>query len=240
MGGDARWSFCIVTNNNDSNLKLVIDSIFNELKNREFEIIVVGNSNINFGEKINHIPFPEEKKLKNIDFKMSIKKLKIIYKIPISAKKNIAVKNTKYENLCIMHDYVLLKSGWIDGFTKFGYEWDICSNIILDKFGMRFLDWVVWDHPDLEGPGYLPYDASSPYVYVSGTYFCVKRDFYLLNPLHNKKNWGYGEDVEWSKRVRKITKIKFNPHSTVLVNKDKGVWSHEGQWKINTEKLKSI
>jgi len=52
-------------------------------------------------------------------------------------------------------------------------------------------------------------------MYISGTYFCVKKKFFLKFPLNERLFWGEGEDVEWSLRIRKVTKFKMNSKSVV-------------------------
>ena len=56
-------------------------------------------------------------------------------------------------------------------------------------------------------------------MYISGTYFCVKKHFFMDNLLDENLFWGDGEDVEWSKRVRVKTQFTFNPHSIVKYRK---------------------
>lgn len=234
------WSFCIITDNNDLNLQKVVSAISRAMNERSYEVIIVGQSKLKFDKNHIYIPYIQPKKLSNINWRLSLKKLKLIYRIPVSVKKNIAAVHARYNKICMMHDYVILDELWALGFNKFNDDWDICSNKIIDSTGKRFLDWVVWDHPELDGPAYLDYDKKSPYQYVSGTYFCVKTSFYKANMLNPDLCWGEGEDVEWSKRIRHFAKLDFNPFSTVLLNKDKGSWSHEGQWKVNTELLKKL
>ena len=52
-----------------------------------------------------------------------------------------------------------------------------------------------------------------------------KKDKRLGNNLNNKLkeslNWGQGEDVEWSKRIRNITDFKMNMYSSVKLLKSK-------------------
>lgn len=232
------WSFCIVTSNNDYYLQQVVSSILNSCKDRVFEIVIVGDTHLSFDDdRILLINYSQSFSFWGVNWLESLKKLSYSRKIPISEKKNIAVDAAKYENICLLHDYVILSPGWLDGYEEFGYNWDVCSNIILDKGGNRFLDWVVWAHPHICGPGYVDYKVDSKYKYISGTFFCTKKSFYTDNPLNEKLYWGEGEDVEWSLRIRDAAVIKFNPHSTVLLAKDKGDWYISDQWALNTNKL---
>ena len=73
-------------------------------------------------------------------------------------------------------------------------------------------------------------------MYISGAYWVAKKDFMTKNKLNEQLLWGEGEDVEWSKRVRKKIEFDFNELSTVKLLKEKEVIFKE----IDDEKLKEI
>ena len=116
---------------------------------------------------------------------------------------------------------------WKSGFEKFGDDWQVSVNRIIDINGDREKDWILYDHPDLKTKKndltqcLLPYHLNSKYMYISGAYFCVKYDFFKNNQLNKNLFWGEGEDVEWSLRVREKTRFCFNPFSIVQFNKIK-------------------
>ena len=244
------WSFCIVTApNNEIMLEQCIKKIHSEFNaNDNYEIIIVGNPNIKNKElfyNIKILPFSEEFfspsfSIQNI--KRAIKQLsfkRLFFKSgAICHKKNLAVQNARYDKICVMHDYVGLENGWKDGFKQFGDDWTVSVNIILNQDRSRHRDWMVFDYPNI-GTGLIPYDNYSKYMYISGTYFCVKRDFFLDNKLDEKLFWGEGEDVEWSKRIRDKVKFKMNTLSTVKYLKMKPLTQgpYIDKWKINENKL---
>jgi len=252
------WSFCIVTApNNEAILKQCIKKIHDEFeRSDDYEIIVVGNPKIEEKEilkKTKIISFKEEVfhlSLKNIKIALREKNLKRIFfrTGAICHKKNLAAKNAKYNKLCIMHDYVGLEPGWKVGWEKFGEDWEIGMNIILNKDGSRHRDWMAWDHPKLtnksngSGACLIPYDKWTKYMYISGTYFCVKRKFFLENPLNENLFWGEGEDVEWSLRVREKTKFKMNTFSVVKYLKQKPLNDapYCESWRKNEKLMKEI
>ena len=190
------WSFCIVTApNNEEILSGCISSILKEMKDDDnYEILVVGNpikDNLPSGAKLKFVSFSEEIFHPNIAKATIAKVFKSFSLRPflfktgaISHKKNLAAKLSKYDKLCILHDYVGIESGWKDGFTQFGNDWDVCTNVILNLNGDRHRDWTAWDHPSIsstsngEGACLLPYDKVTKYMYISGGYFCVKSDFF--------------------------------------------------------------
>ena len=202
------WSFIIITDGkNKKLLNSSIKSILDEFGEDRYEIIVIGQNRDypQLNNKIRYIPY---------------------YSFPflagwITIKKNIGAKVAIYNKLVIMHDYVSLNRGWKVGFDEFGQDYDICMNRIKLKNGNRTRDWLVYDYPNL-GPALLPYKIQcKKYQYISGTYFVVKKDFFIRNLLDEKLRWGEGEDVEWSKRVREKANIVFNNNSCVSYLKDK-------------------
>jgi hypothetical protein len=207
------FTFGIITDgNNDSNLMKVINSI-KSLNIPNYEIIIIGNSNINI-ENITIIPFNES-----------------IKKAWITKKKNLITTNAKYENIVYTHDYVVFDFEWYNEFLKFGNNFQVCMNKIENLDGTRFRDWCLcmWYDDvisDIVGPNrkcLLPYDIIdlSKYMYISGTYWVAKKSVMLEFPLDENLIWCGGEDVEWSKRVREKYDFSLNKNSIVKLLKQK-------------------
>lgn len=249
MAAKNGWSFCIVTSGtSDAVLERCISCIRTAfLVGSNYEIIVVGNSSI-VDNSVTIIPFKEEifslpvtaRRIKTRIRNRSLKRM-FINTGWITRKKNIAVQTAKYDKLCIMHDYIGLDEGWYAGFREFGDNWDVCMTKVVNADGKRHRDWMTWDYPEI-GPGLLPYHAYCDYMYISGAYFCVKREFMLQNPLNERLFWGEGEDVEWSKRVRIKTKFKMNILSTVkyLKMKPENEAPNCSYWTENSSRLLDI
>lgn len=212
-----KWSFCILYKSTDY-LQNQINSIKNQKKIsiNDYEIILVGPSSSQINEivcknkNINHILFEDESK-----------------NVWITKKKNLAVKAAKYENLVITHDYIGLCEDWYSNFLDFGDDWDVCMNPIRTMDNKRFRDWVEWvDYKNPNsywGPVFLQYADHSKIkkMYISGTYWCAKKEFMLKNPLNENLMWEQGEDVEWSKRCQNYWNYKMNCKSVVKILKDK-------------------
>jgi hypothetical protein len=100
------FTFGIITNgDNDNFITQIIESIIkNNIPN--YEIIIVGNTKIKRTDKIDIFYFNEN-----------------IKSGWITRKKNIVVRNAKYENIVLMHDYVKLGDNWYEGFLKFGDDY---------------------------------------------------------------------------------------------------------------------
>lgn len=203
------FTFGIVTDGrSDININLIIDSI--EIQNiKNYEIVIVGNSVV------------DRKNTKILQFDESIKTAWI------TKKKNLITENALYENIVYLHDYVYFSKNWYDEFVKFGNEFDVCMNVIINTDGKRFRDWCLW-HDDVKEilinrEYLLPYDVSdlTDKMYISGTYFVSKKKFMSENILDESLSWGESEDVEWSYRIRKFYKYRMNYNSIVKLLKNK-------------------
>lgn len=203
------FTFGIITDGrNDGNINLIIDTI--EIQNiKNYEIVIVGNSGV------------KRKNTKILQFDESIKTAWI------TKKKNLVTENALYENIVYLHDYVYFSDNWYNEFVKFGNDFDVCMNVIINNDGKRFRDWCLW-HDDVKGiltnrEYLLPYDVSdlTDKMYISGTYFVAKKQFMTQNRLDESLSWGESEDVEWSYRIRKFYKYRMNPNSIVKLLKNK-------------------
>lgn len=208
-----KFTFGIITSgNSDNTLNACIDSI-NNLEIPEYEIIVVGNTKLN---KLN---------TKIISFDESIKKSWI------TRKKNIITENAKYENIVYSHDYILFENDWHRGYLKYGDDFKVCMNRVLNADRSRFHDWLIWPlnenfMDDIVLPKrhcLIPYDAThlSKYMYISGSYWVAKKELMQEFPLNEELCWAEGEDTEWSFRVREKYNFSMNRHSTVKTLKYK-------------------
>jgi hypothetical protein len=56
-------------------------------------------------------------------------------------------------------------------------------------------------------------------MYISGSYWIAKKDVMLEFPLDENLAWGEGEDVLWSKQVRKKYEFNMNINSSVFIIK---------------------
>ncbi len=135
----------------------------------------------------------------------------------ITRKKNMISDQARFENVCYLHDYIILDKDWYAGYEKFGYNWDMCMNQIINKNGKRFRDWTLW-YPQL-----INYDDNTKTkdMYISGSYFCAKKQFMIKYRLNESLTWGQGQDVDHSHRVRNFWNYKMNKQSKVYFLKQK-------------------
>lgn len=214
------WSILVITDGKSKeSLDIFIKSAEKELKNSPYEIIVVGPTKLDlsyFSKKIPiiHTPYKELG----------------LWGVPggISRKKNFGAQFAKYDKMVISHDYVVFTPGWKKGFDD--VDFTAGTNVVLNKDGKRHRDWItITIDPPFIRYNFVPYDKShNEQQYLNGTYFFIKRDFFLDNPLDEKLRWGEGEDVYWSIEIRKKIKFTMNTKSTVSYSKLKP----DDEWKM--------
>jgi hypothetical protein len=208
------FSFGIVTDGkNDAYLIQLCNSIY--LQNiPNYEIIIVGNTKLR-GHRIKNIEFDET-----------------VHQGWITKKKNIIGQVAKYQNIVLMHDYLLLDMNWYKGFLEFGNDFFICTTRILTKKMERFRDYILFplglDSEFRQNP-LLPYDIVltpniSRLMYISGSFFVIKKSLFDRVPLNEKLLWGQQEDLEFCQRLKRVVPdvlFHINSHSITHIQKDK-------------------
>jgi len=203
------FTFGIITDgNSEDRINRIIDSIEITMSD-DYEVIIIGGNHIK-REKTRVIPFYEDQGPARV-----------------SEKKNIITRESKYENIVYLHDYIEFLPEWHSEFKKFGNNFNVCMNRIVNPDMTRYRDWCLW-MDDASGKvkdwNYLiPYNITtlSKMMYISGAYWVAKKNFMLENQLNENLRWGQGEDVEWSIRVREITDFSINEKSVVRLIKQK-------------------
>lgn len=209
----------------------------------EYEIILCGDYRGDLklvrDDVLVHIPFDESIKPKWI-----------------TKKKNEIAKASKYQNICILHDYYKLGPAWYDGLLRCQREhkdWDVLCSPIYTYEQERHSDWVVNQkymdlllkkYPYLEaellaaaptennGARWvcgLPYSEVelSHIQYVSGGYIFAKTNVFETVPFDERFAWGEApEDIIWSEAV---IQSGFN----IRLNQYNSLWLQKpGKWRI--------
>jgi len=204
-----------------------------------YEIIIVGDYNTN------------EPNCKCIEFDETIKPAWI------TRKKNIIAQKAKYDIIVYLHDYIFLDKNWYNGWQNFSFDnWDVGMNIVINKDETRFRDWVVFQFDGNLGPNgawqnNLPKGRNciiSPYLpdysynqtknmYISGSYFIVKKHIMLAEPFDEDFVWGQPEDIEWSfERVLPKYQYVMNTQSAVrLLHYKDPVWKSLNPYFMSKE-----
>lgn len=201
-----QFTFGIITDgSNDTRLDYIIDTIESQkIVPQNYEILIIGNSSI------------DRNNTRIIIFDESVKPAWI------TKKKNIICQEAKYQNIVLMHDYIIFGYEWYKNFCTFGDEWDVCMNPIINQDGTRFRDWIYWP-TTAEYLKWIEYDDHSwiHEQYISGSYYLIKKEFALKYPLNEELVWGQGEDIEWSQSVRNFWNFRCNRNSWVKLLKQK-------------------
>lgn len=236
------FTFGIITIDNTDYCNRIIESIVNN-NIPNYEIIIIGNVDIQDTSTIKTIKFNENVKQNWI-----------------TRKKNIIAENAKYENIVLLHDYVILGDDWYDGFIKFGNKFDICITKIINQNGKRFRDYTLFPYkihnfklkfnrdwipgdidPYFNDYCLLPYDflnnqKLNKYMYISGSYYVIKREIALKYQLNENLVHCECEDVELSTRLHNNNiLIQCNQYSSVHLLKYKNSlhWERE----VDVDKL---
>lgn len=221
------WSFVIITNGREPLINSLAQSIEREMNGEDYEVIVVGPPSFRFDFQpafpCKLVPFEDEAGQAGW----------------ITRKKNLGVFLSQYDKCVVTHDYLELDPGFLEGFEKTDKNWIVGTTKVFFSDGRRSRDWITADFPTV-GQALLPYELEySQYQYLNGSFFFVRRDFYLENPLDERRRWGQAEDIEWSFRIRQKTKFTLNSHSSVHFNREKpdDEAPYSASWRRSTQRL---
>lgn len=120
----------------------------------------------------------------------------------ITAKKMRIAEAARHENLVLMHDRYITPSDTIERISKYGLDYTVLIPRQCRQDGERIPDWVTTSsHLSWSRPGTLDYNDWSPFMYVNGGYFIIKREIITRVPLSLFLAWNEGEDVEHTRRL---------------------------------------
>lgn len=186
-----RWSFGIITNgqNNDS-VKSLVQSIINQ-NIPNFEVNICGPN-----------PFEDEIP----DYINIAQDVSILPDLrgPISAKKNILINLSKFENLCLLHDRYLLHENWYSKMKEYGNYFDFLEIPNKKVSLFRAPDHQIFkgniSDTYLRGNPFLSYTRSSPNQFLQGGSITGKKSIMIKNLFLDHLHWGEFEDVHFSKK----------------------------------------
>lgn len=227
------FTFGIITAGDADHLILKIIESIEQQNIPNYEIIIVGNSEVS------------AKNLRVMAFDETVK--------PgwITKKKNIVYQESKYENIVVIHDYISFDNGWYTGFLEFGNTFEYCVSKIKTIDGTRYIDYVFFNGEKIntytQSRYFLPYSYIPPanmkkLLYISGAYFIIKRSIALRYHLDENLLHGEGEDIEYSQRLSNNNIYAVcNKYSSVSLLKSKSnVYSEELVSLKDLEYLESL
>lgn len=116
-------------------------------------------------------------------------------------KKNFIAKHAKFPNLVLSHDRYVFSPAVVDNLLEFGGDFEVCTFEAVDENNDPFPQWVSYSN-QWKNSLHLDSDSFESNVYLNGGIFLVKRDLMLSHPINPLLFWGYGEDIEWSRRMK--------------------------------------
>ncbi len=202
------WSFGIITNGDrDDWMEMIIESIKKQ-KIPHYEIIICGKYRKRPEKNITYIPFSERAD-----------------RGWITKKKNLIVEKAKYENLCMIHDRLVLNSNWYQGMKKYGNAFELLGCVQRQSNGEQAGDWLTWGGPlysfyKIAGMEYSDWDYNT---YLSGQLVIIKKRIYEKVLWDETTFWipktkrDLVADGDFSFRARDLGHlIRFNPYSSCL------------------------
>ena len=191
-----KWTFGIISNGKrDNYITRIIESIM--IQNiLDFEIIVCGTYNGSLNN-VKYIPFNKRDKLGWI-----------------SKKKNIIVNASKYENICMLHDRLVLNNNWYENINEWGNCFDHlgCSQIYNN---IRSNDYLIHESVENKPFGFaslMDYRDWDKDVFNAGQLHISKKQFLQRYPWNESLVWGNPEDLEISKDLMRNGYIlRMNP-----------------------------
>ena len=216
-----KWTFGIITNGKKNGWVEKQISAIKKQNIPKYEIIVCGNYFNRSEKNFRYIPFREKDELGWI-----------------TKKKNIICNNSKYENLCVMHDRIVLDKEWFAGMKRYGNYFEALSCPILDENNLRCGDWITRGSTAsrIAKLGLLEYEDWDKFGYIDGAFYILKKSVWRKIGWDNKLFWNQGEDVklslDWYKKKIIIRLNVFSKCKTLN-------WRHGkmGKYKVDSKKL---
>lgn len=193
-----KWTFGIITNGKRPDwVKRIADSI-SKLHVPQYEIVVCGTYSNKLEENLIYIPFNKRDE-----------------RGWITRKKNIILENAKFENICILHDRVILDKNWYKGMVKWGNTFEHLSCIQAFK-GKRVADWLLHerlDNIEFSFASLLDYKDWDWNVYQPGQIHILKKRFAVKVLWDETYYWQNPEDLKISNQLRDLGYIlRLNPY----------------------------
>lgn len=197
-----RITFGILTKDNLKNVTQIVDSIRKQCI-PYYEILIIGN--------VTH-EWP------SCPYVRVIHDHAVNDKNHITVKKNTVVREALYDVIVIMKDYIALDDGWYQGLLRYGDDFDILMNRIVDRKHRRYLDWI-WENPKVGEGRNVPYDVvGHKGMFSPGAFTMAKKSVFDVC-MFNEKLVGLGKptDVQWSQKAMRTFRYAMNVHACCVL-----------------------
>ena len=221
-------SIAIVTYNNSSVIKKCLNSIFETIKNLKFELIIVDN-----GSSDNTVEIIEK------DFK-NVRLIKNNRNIGFGAAHNIAIKLGRGKYHLVLNPDIIFSENSIEklfNFMEKNLEVGLVSpKIILSNGSIQYLckrlpslfDFIIIrfmpkfirkifqariDYYEMRQPGY---NKIMDVLFLTGAFMLVRRNVLDKVGGFDENFFMYFEDVDLCRRIKKISRTVFYPHTSVI------------------------
>ncbi len=206
-----KWTFGVITNGKRPDWLAEIITSIRKQKIPHYEIIVCGTYHGLPAPDIIYLPFNHRD-----------------YLGWITRKKNLIIKKAQYQNICLLHDRIILHSDWFKGIKK----WGNCFEVIINKTVIQGSDDPVLDYLVYKNLDQLNINQLQDYfVYIPAgniqyrdwdknaiSYSCnfiTKKYILEQNPYNETTYWNQYEDLLMSQEnIRKGILIRMNPAAT--------------------------
>jgi len=200
-----RWSFGIITNGNrEESIKDILESI--RAQNiPEYEVMICGTYSGAIESHMRIFPFNERDD-----------------RGWITRKKNILCENAYYENICILHDRIILGQDWYYGMQQWGNQFQVLGTPIIVPYrdGELTTNWervkddftVEDDYKIFHSNGRIASTDWDCFVHIGGPAIIIKKSIWKKEPWNEELYWGDAEDIMLSRaQHRRGLMIRHNP-----------------------------
>ena len=183
----SRWSFGIISDGrNVAGVQRLIDSIAAQGID-EYEILVCGP------------PLDGAVSRGNVDMLPDVCQTDDI-RAPICAKKNRIIRQSRYNNLCVMHDHFELPAGWYERMQRYGNYFELLNMRNQSSRGARVIEGAEFRGRPGEvfgrRVGLLPLGQWSKDYFPGGGVIIAKKHLTAGFLFDERLHWGEMEDVQ--------------------------------------------
>lgn len=181
-------TFGFITNNSDHpNINKAIHALSNF--NLNYEIIIVGDEEKPEKDRVRKIKYQEQNK-----------------RFLINKKKSVIINNSSKENICIMHDHILVDAHFIENLLKYGNNFHFYDTLRYSKkLNKEVFSSRNAYHKAISFFGIRSSINNQKYIsdssFINGSFIMGKSELFKTCKWPEHLAWGELEDVHFSKSI---------------------------------------